>query len=272
MYPIIDVESLSHLPERQLLDCRFDLMKPELGYNQYLEGHIPGAQYADLDRDLATLSAGSGRHPLPSDDDFSRTLSRWGIAPGKPVVVYDGASGAFAARAWWMLKVCGFECAVLDGGLSAWSDAGMPLQAGMEEVPPTLDEYRFDRTGVVSGSELAAELESGKVLLIDARAPERYRGEVEPIDAVGGHVPGAVNRPFSENLSEGRFKTREQLAAEWTAALGDRPAQEVVHMCGSGVTACTNLLAMEAAGKTGSRLFVGSWSGWIAQDRPVATG
>lgn len=272
MYPIIDVEALSQLPHRQLLDCRFDLMNPQAGYDLCLQGHLPGAQYANLDLDLATLGAGSGRHPLPSDEAFSQSLSKLGIETDKPVVVYDGAGGALAARAWWMLSACGLKCAVLDGGIGAWTDAGLPLSEGQEDVLPTQVSVELDRSSVVSGDQLATDLESGAVMLVDARAADRFRGEVEPIDPVAGHVPGAKNRPFSDNLFEGRFKSQAQLAEEWGSVLGSRSPEQVVHMCGSGVTACTNLLAMEAAGLPGARLYVDSWSGWVAENRPIATG
>lgn len=270
MYPIIDVKATNQLPDRQLLDCRFDLMNPQAGYEQYLQGHLPGARYANLDLDLATLGAGSGRHPLPSDQAFSETLSRLGIRVDAPVVVYDGAGGALAARAWWMLSACGLECAVLDGGIGAWTAAGLPLSQGQEDIEPTLVAVELDRSGVVAADQLAADLEAGTVMLMDARAANRFRGEVEPIDPVAGHVPGAENRPFSDNLLDGRFKAQAELADEWGSVLGGRLPEQVVHMCGSGVTACTNLLAMEAAGLSGSRLYVDSWSGWIAENRPIA--
>ena len=258
-----------------IVDCRFDLTQPGQGARDYAQAHIPGAVYADLDRDLSDLSRrGLGRHPLPQAQAFSQVLARWGWKPGLAVVTYDCANGALAAaRLWWMLRLTGAcNVAVLDGGLAAWSAAGKPLRAELPQPRPTLVDVRFDAAQII-GTDALQQMRQD-ILLLDARAAPRYRGEVEPIDPVAGHVPGARNRPFSDNLaSDGRFKPAAQLRAEFDALLGARKPVEVVHMCGSGVTACHNLLAMEHAGLAGSRVYAPSWSGYIGdRANPVATG
>jgi thiosulfate/3-mercaptopyruvate sulfurtransferase len=262
-----------------LVDCRFDLADPQRAALDYAEAHLPGAVYADLDRDLSDLQhpvQHRGRHPLPSVDDFAAVLSRWGWQPGLQVVAYDAAGGALAAaRLWWLLRMAGIrEAAVLDGGLAAWADAGHPFQSGTPVRAASKVELVFDGTHTVSADALAEGLASGASVLLDARAAPRFRGEVEPLDPVAGHVPGARNRPFSDNFSaDGRFKPAMVLREEFVALLGRHSPHDVVHMCGSGVTACHNLLAMEYAGLTGSRLFAPSWSGWVSDpSRPVATG
>ncbi len=258
-------------------DCRFDLADAGKGEREHAQAHIPGAAYFHLDRDLSDLSKrGLGRHPLPHDLVFSAALARAGWRPGVDVVIYDDAQGALAAaRMWWLLRLAGVRnAAVLDGGWGAWRDAALPLESGAATRAETPVQLNLDRAQVVWFDELERRRASGDVLLVDARAAPRYRGEVEPIDAVAGHVPDARNRPFADNLdSGGRFKPREQLRREFEQVLGARHAREVVHMCGSGVTACHNLLAMEHAGLAGSRVFAPSWSGWISDSsRPVAKG
>ena len=233
--------------------------------------------YAHLDRDLSDLSRRDlGRHPLPDDERFSAALSRWGWRRDLDVVVLDDANGALAAaRAWWLLRLAGHErVAVLDGGLAAWREAGLPLEAGAVEPEITHVQVTLDRDEVVGFEELQRRRKRGSMLLLDARAAPRYRGEIEPIDPVAGHVPGARNRPFSENLTVGGcFKPAEELRREFDALLAGVAPADVVHMCGSGVTACHNLLAMEHAGLGGSRVFAPSWSGWISESaRPVAVG
>jgi thiosulfate/3-mercaptopyruvate sulfurtransferase len=270
---------LAALPRGSVLvvDCRFALADPDQGERDHLESHVPGALYASLDRDLSDLSRpGLGRHPLPDLTVFARTLSRWGWRPGLRAVVYDDAGGALAAaRLWWMLRTAGIEAQVLDGGWRAWREAGLPVESGVAKAaagkPATL---AIDTHAVVYYAELDRLRAQPSTLLLDARAAPRFRGEHEPLDRVGGHVPGARNRPYSENLqADGRFKTTPALRAEFARVLGDRDPHEVIHMCGSGVTACHNLLAMEAAGLHGSRLFAPSWSGWVSDPaRPVATG
>jgi thiosulfate/3-mercaptopyruvate sulfurtransferase len=276
---LIDAETLASLPPESVLivDCRFALADPGQGEREFLEAHIPGAVYASLDRDLSDLSKqGLGRHPLPEPEAFAQTLARWGWRLGMRVVAYDDAGGALAAaRLWWMLDAAGIAASVLDGGWRAWREAGLPTEPG-EAVPlPSAPvEFRFDPRRVVFYEELEGLRQGAETLLLDARATPRFRGDSEPIDRVGGHVPGARNRPFSQNLdSNGRFKPAAALREEWDEALGGHAPRDVVHMCGSGVTACHNLLAMEAAGLHGSRLFAPSWSGWASDpSRPVAQG
>jgi thiosulfate/3-mercaptopyruvate sulfurtransferase len=279
--PLIGAEELAaRLPDGALaVDCRFDLADPARGERDYAEGHVPGAVYAHLDRDLSDLTRqaeGLGRHPLPLEQAFSERLARWGWRPGLLLVAYDGAGGALAAaRLWWLLRLAGVAgAAVLDGGWPAWLAAGLPVSREAPVREPTAVSLRFDAAQLAGHEEAQAAGGDPGRLLLDARAAPRYRGEVEPIDPVGGHVPGARNRPFSDNLGAGgRFKDAAALRAEFLALLAGRPPQAVVHMCGSGVTACHNLLAMEAAGLSGSRLYAPSWSGWLGDPaRPVAKG
>lgn len=272
-----EVAALRERGEVLILDARFDLSDAGRGERDHATAHVPGARYAHLDRDLSDLGKpGLGRHPLPDDAAFSAALSRWGWRGDLDVVVYDDANGALAAaRAWWLLRLAGHErVAVLDGGFAAWRAAGLPLESGLATPVSSPADVRLDRAQVVGFEELESRLAARSVLLLDARAAPRFRGEVEPVDPVAGHVPGAVNRPFSDNLDPaGRFKPRAELRREFEALLGGRAASDVVHMCGSGVTACHNLLAMEQAGLSGSRVFAPSWSGWIAGGtRPVARG
>lgn len=276
---LIDPATLAAMAPDQVLivDCNFDLADPARGEREFRQGHIPGAVYASLDDDLSDLSRqrdGLGRHPLPLESAFNAVLSRWGWRAGMPVVSYDAGSGALAAaRLWWLLRLAGVrDVAVLDGGLAAWQKAGLPLEQG-EAVPrPATDvKLHYDEKQMLLDH---AALGDGSQQLLDARAAPRYRGDVEPLDRVGGHVPGALNRPFSDNLAEdGHFKPAAQLRAEFSAVLGSTKSTDVVHMCGSGVTACHNQLAMEHAGLHGSRLYAPSWSGWISDhSRPVAKG
>jgi thiosulfate/3-mercaptopyruvate sulfurtransferase len=235
---------------------------------------LPGAVYAHLDRDLAGAKTGrNGRHPLPARADWAATLARLGVTPARAVVVYDAQGGMYAARAWWMLLWAGHRAAsVLDGGLAAWKAAGGPLEAGAVTPVTAPEVYPLGTSLVRSVDADALQKSLGRVTLLDARAGERYRGEVEPLDARAGHIPGARSRFFKDNLdAQGRFKPAAELRAAF-AAFGAAPAQ-VVHQCGSGVTACHNLLAMEAAGLPGSALYPGSWSEWSSDPaRPVAVG
>ena len=275
---LISVDELATLPAERVLivDCRTDLADRGKSEQAYREGHIPGAVYASLEDDLSDLSRipdGLGRHPLPLEQAFGALLSRWGWRPGIQVVAYDGAGGALAAaRLWWMLRLVGVrDVAVLDGGYQAWIAAGKPVENSLEERAASTVSVHYDPAQVLFEYTPA---ERPGLLLIDARANPRFRGDVEPLDPVAGHVPGARNRPFGDNLDEhGRFKSAALLRDEFRALLGDRPADHVVHMCGSGVTACHNLLAMEHAGLHGARLYAPSWSGWVSdRSRPIATG
>ena len=276
---VISVAELAALiddPQTVVVDCRFALADPELGQRQYNEGHLPGAVYADLDRDLSSSpTATSGRHPLPDAMKLAGTLASWGIDPTKQVVAYDASGSAFAARFWWLTRWLGLEnVAVLDGGIAAWQGAGHELTAELPSLVPSTFAATPNRNMWLSTSELQAGLEAGQLTLVDARAPARYQGEEEPIDPVAGHVPGALNLPQSQNLNEAaEFRSPSDLAERFEPVLGDRHPTQVVHMCGSGVTACVNLLAGELAGYQGMKLYPGSWSEWIRDpERGVATG
>jgi len=274
---LVQAETLSvglSRPDVVVLDCRFDLAENNAGENAWMQAHIPGARYAHLDRDLSgPLQPAKGRHPWPEAADFGERLQRWGISPQTQVVAYDDESGAFAARAWFLLRALGHEkVAVLDGGWKRWTALGLPVDSRVP-VPITAKYHAaFDPRRILDADQVAEALQAGE-LLIDARAPARFRGEEERLDRVAGHVPGAVNRPLTDNLVDGRFKSPGQLAGEFRALLDGLPANRAIAMCGSGVTACHHLLAMERAGMPGARLFAPSWSGWISDpDRPVATG
>ncbi|SFW59556.1 sulfurtransferase [Luteibacter sp. UNCMF366Tsu5.1] len=283
---LIDAATAAHLPAHDVLfvDARFDLNQPGgrdpgKGDQDYALSHIPGAVRADLDRDLAdmgTPSNGRGRHPLPSASTFSAWLGQAGWRPDLQVVVYDAAGGSLAAaRFWWLARLAGIDnVAVLDGGWPAWQAAGFPTDNVVPVREPTAVHVTFDAAGTVSADELAEGVASGRLVLLDARAAPRFRGEVEPLDPVAGHVPGARNRPFADNLdADGRFLSPEDLRRAFHHVIGPHEPTDVVHMCGSGVTACHNLLAMEYAGLCGSRLYAPSWSGWVSDpSRGVATG
>ena len=258
------------------VDCRFDLTDPSAGLAAYSGGHIPGARYADLDTVLsAKPGPQQGRHPLPDPDGLVRWLSQQGVSPDTQVVAYDADSGAFAARLWWLMRWIGHgRVAVLDGGLAAWEREGLSLSQDVPTVTAT--EYSLSSlrdAWVVETESLLSEVAQGGVL-IDARAVERYTGEVEPLDPVGGHVPGAVNYPFQRNLDSSlRFRSTTEIRALLEDFLGGAPADQVIAMCGSGVTACHLLLALEEAGLGGGRLYAGSWSEWVRDPaREVAIG
>ena len=259
----------------RIVDVRFALMQPLAGREAYLASHLPGAVHADLNLDLADLTrTGEGRHPLPDAAAFARRLGQWGIAPHHQVVAYDAGDGSMAAaRFWWMLRLLGHQrVAVLDGGLAAWRAKGLPETASTE-MPIAEPAYpaSFDTSRIVTAAQVLARLGEATGWLLDARTSERFCGEVEPIDPVAGHVPGAVNRPVADNVEAGCFKPRQQLRAGIAPLLAGRDPHEVVLMCGSGVTACHLLLALEHAGLPGARVYAGSWSGWISDPtRPVA--
>jgi thiosulfate/3-mercaptopyruvate sulfurtransferase len=276
--PLIDARSLQTLlagtAPVALLDCGFDLTDPTAGERAFAAGHLPGAAYVHLDRDLSGPKTGhDGRHPLPARSVWAATMGRLGVAPGVAVVVYDDHGGVYASRAWWMLRWAGHtEVALLDGGRGAWRAAGGALVVGDTSREPAQGPYPVSASaamGTVDTGTLAAGLD--RVALLDARAPERYRGEVEPLDPVAGRIPGARNRFFKLNLgADGCFRPAAELRAEFEAAADGLP---VVHQCGSGVTACHNLLAMEVAGLDAGMLYPGSWSAWCSDaSRPVARG
>ena len=257
-----------------IVDCSFDLANVAAGELAFEREHLPGAVYAHLDRDLAGAKTGrNGRHPLPERADWAVTLARLGIEPDRPVVVYDAQGSMYAARAWWMLLWAGHRAvSVLDGGLAAWKAHGGATEAGVSAPVAAPSPYPLGDSLVRTVTADALQASLGRVTLLDARAGERYRGEVEPLDAKAGHIPGARSRFFKDNLdAQGLFRPAPELRAAF-AAFGAAPEQ-VVHQCGSGVTACHNLLAMEAAGLSGSLLYPGSWSEWSSDPaRPIAIG
>ncbi|EGV20201.1 sulfurtransferase [Thiocapsa marina] len=267
-------------PDLRLFDCRFSLADPDAGRRAYAEGHLPGAAYADLDAHLSSpIGANTGRHPLPDPASLADWLGKCGVSATTRVVVYDDAGGGFAVRLWWLLRWIGHDrVALLDGGLQAWIAAGGTLTRAVHRHEPAELIARPEDTRWITTEALAAELAAdptgGRLTLIDARAPERFRGEQEPIDPVAGHIPGAINLPLTENLdADGRFLSADRLRERFTRSIGQAPPSSIVHSCGSGVNACHNLLAMELAGLHGSRLYAGSWSEWIrSPERSVATG
>jgi thiosulfate/3-mercaptopyruvate sulfurtransferase len=275
---LIDPNELaSVIDDCVLVDCRHDLLDPSVGPAAYAEGHLPRAWFMHQDTDLAGPKTGrNGRHPLPDRETMRRRLEAIGLSDDRQLVVYDAQGGMFAGRLWWLARWLGHRAvAVLDGGLPAWTAAGFPLT---REVPAPVESGRLsERPSLVAAFDVAAvqaNLGSGERLLVDARAPERYRGETEPMDPVAGHIPGAVNRPFQQNLRpDGRFKPAPVLRQEFDALLTGRTPAQLIHQCGSGVTGCHNVLAMEHAGLAGSGLYPGSWSEWCADpSRPVAMG
>jgi len=268
-------------PDWAIIDCRFDLARPDWGAQAYAAGHVPHALYAHLDHDLsAPRTPLSGRHPLPTVEALAATFSRFGIDERVQVIAYDQGPGAFAARLWWLLRWLGHaQVAVLNGGLAAWQHAGLPLARVSEPRAARLFSARPEPRAVVSGGEVAqlvrsSALRSGQRLLVDARSADRFAGENETLDSVAGHIPGARNHPFADNLdAQGRFLEPAQLRQIWEPTLRGAPARELIAMCGSGVTACHNLLALETAGLSGARLYAGSWSEWINDPtHPIARG
>ncbi|WP_432720831.1 sulfurtransferase [Jeongeupia wiesaeckerbachi] len=262
------------LSEYVVVDCRHDLADPEAGRRAYASSHIPGAVFAHLDLDLSGPKTGrNGRHPLPTPEALARWAGSVGIGAQTHVVAYDASGGMFAARLWWLLRWLGHErVSVLDGGWQAWLDAGLPVS--VEPAQPVAEVYprQVPSAATVDVDQVRANLTAAAFLVVDARSPDRYRGLGETIDPVGGHIPGASNRFFQHNLdANGRFKSPDQLRDEWRDVIGARSAADIVCQCGSGVTACHNLLALELAGLSGAKLYPGSWSEWCADPaNPVA--
>ena len=266
----------AHLDDAVIVDCRSKLDDERWGEQEYTASHIPGALYADLNRDLSGPRSGTnGRHPLPDPHTLARTCGRLGIASGVQVVAYDQDNGSWASRLWWLLRWLGHDTvAVLDGGFAKWIAEGRPTASGAERRAPR-DFAGTPRPAMsVDVATVASRVGSRDWKLVDARAPERFRGETEPIDRTPGHIPGAVNHFFGGNLAADKtFRTPEELRARFAPALGNTPSDHVICYCGSGVTACHNLLAMEHAGLGGAKLYVGSWSEWSAYpSRPVERG
>lgn len=278
---LITAEELQANPSWRVFDCRHSLANPDYGIQAYTLEHIPGAQFLHLDKDLSGPCSGkNGRHPLPDIEAFATRMSDCGVGKATQVVAYDNEGGMYAARLWWLLRWLGHDLvAVLDGGLAAWRQAGFPCTAALPEIAPATFTPDFQVGVKVNCADVLDNLQRpvndpAKFQLIDARSPERFAGQNETLDPVGGHIPGAINRFFSRNLDErGRFRPANELRAEFAQLLDHQSPQTIVQQCGSGVTACHNLLAMEIAGLSGSRLYPGSWSEWCADSsRPVAIG
>ena len=280
--PLVSVEELAaqlHDPNWIVVDCRFNLMQPDAGREAYAAGHIPGAVYADLDKDLASAASAEsgGRHPLPDVGAFRHLLDSWGVGATSRIVAYDDAGGAVAARLWWLVRWMGHQrVALLDGGLGAWRAAQHELSDGSATTRQGEFRNGYGEPGnmpVVDVAELEAGLIDDRLMLLDARAPDRFFAREEPLDPVAGHVPGALNLPFQENLgADGRFRPAPELHEHYQSVIGARSPSELVCMCGSGVTACHTLLALEVGGFPGAALYVGSWSDWVSSaQRPVAT-
>ncbi len=263
-------------PEWVVFDCRFTLTDPEAGRRAYAHAHIPGARYAHLDEDLSSpVTPQTGRHPLPDPDRLAEKLSAWGVGPGTQVVVYDDSFGAMAVRLWWLLRWLGHErAALLDGGWPKWTREKRPTTDALPTLRPAAFHATPHRALWADAAQVDSARQDSRWKVLDARPEMRFTGEVEPLDTVAGHIPGTFNWPFEENLDlGGTFLPAEELRENFTRILGDVPPARIIHTCGSGVTACHNVLAMEHAGLSGSLLYPGSWSEWITDPaRPVATG
>jgi thiosulfate/3-mercaptopyruvate sulfurtransferase len=280
MEPLVDVAWLSVRlgdPDLVVVDCRWRLGEPGAGERLYRDGHVPGAAFLDVDLDLSGDPGDDalyGRHPLPTARDFERAARRAGIATGTTVVAYDEAGEGGASRLWWLLRHFGHpRAAILDGGLRAWRAAAEPLEAGQAAASPGSGDFRArpreDDTAPLEEVRERALAGDAALVLVDARAPERYRGEAEPVDPVAGHIPAAANVPFADLLEDGRFRSRDELQERLSAA-GVVPGADIVAYCGSGVTASVLIAAAEAAGVDGTRLYPGSWSEWCRQGLPPA--
>lgn len=276
---LIDAATLArHLadPAWVVFDCRFDLADPGQGRRHYLDAHLPGARYAHLDTNLSgPITPSTGRHPLPDPARLCAWFGQQGVDTGTQVIAYDDSGGNMAVRLWWLLRWLGHDAvALLDGGWQHWLGAAGPVTAALPQPVPTEFQGSPDWDQVLTTDQVVADLEHGRWRLIDARSAERFRGEAEPIDPVAGHIPGAVNLPLQQNLTaDGRFRPAAELRAQYLALLGRYPPERSACLCGSGVTACHNLLAMAIAGLPGGRLYAGAWSEWIRDPaRPVAVG
>ncbi|NBP92994.1 MAG: sulfurtransferase [Burkholderiaceae bacterium] len=277
MNPIITANQLEELinegSDVLICDCRFDLTNAKAGFEMYKTAHITGAIYVNVDQDLSGKKTGSnGRHPLPTPEEWAKTRQGLGIANHTHVVAYDSHGGTFASRLWWMLRSIGHASVqVLDGGLDAWNGSFSSVGRAPKPLSAMPEAYPYQGVVLIDEMEKNVATQERK-MVIDARAPDRFRGENETLDPVGGHIPGATNRCFKENLVAGKFKSPELLYKEFVLLIGQQKPGTIIHSCGSGVSACHNLLAMEAAGLSGSRLHVGSWSEWCSDPkRPIET-
>ncbi|WP_348944284.1 sulfurtransferase [Chitinibacter sp. FCG-7] len=266
---VAQVQALLGQADVVLIDCRHELANPDAGRAAYLQSHLPGAHFVSLDDDLSGLKTGrNGRHPLPNPATLALKLGGLGIGPATRVIAYDASGGPFAARLWWLLRWLGHDqVQVLNGGWAAWLAAGGELESRIAAIEPQHLQVQLQSQLAVGVDEVEANLVQPQFQLVDARSAERFVGIGETLDPVGGHIPGAANRFFMDNLSDGRFKPAEQLQQEWGVLLGELSSEQLVHQCGSGVTACHNLLALESAGLTGGRLYPGSWSEWCSDPR-----
>lgn len=263
-------------PKWVVVDCRFSLASSDAGGYAYRHGHIPNARYAHLNNDLSSaITHFTGRHPLPDFTLLAKKLGAWGVANDSQVVIYDDTGGMFASRLWWLLRCFGHDqVAVLNGGIQHWQKQGFSLTTALPRIQSSSFRPYLNTTLWLKASQVQNSLARKTICLIDARTPERYRGEHEPIDPVAGHIPGALNRPFQFNIDDKRlFLSAGLLQNQFKKLIGTNTPEQVVHYCGSGVTACHNLLAMEHAGLTGSKLYAGSWSEWIRdKNRAIARG
>jgi len=258
-----------------IVDCRFDLLDPAKGEQEYLEAHIPGAVYAHLDKDLSAPPTGTnGRHPLPTVEELSTVFSQWGIEKDVQVVAYDASGGPFASRLWWCLRYLGHDAvAVLDGGFPSWNQAELPTSSGLENRSTSFFKSQIRPSMSATIPQVMAQIRFTSPRLIDARSPERHSGLEEPHDPVAGHIPGSINHYWGKNLDDkGNFHSREILHKQYKELLGELPTKSLIVYCGSGVTSCHNLLAMTYAGFEGARLYPGSWSEWCSDPaRPITT-
>lgn len=270
LIPPADLYRNYQRPDWVIVDCRFDLADTEAGRRAYREAHIPGARYAHLDDELSgeIVPGTTGRHPLPAADEAARVFGRWGIDDEVQVIVYDDKGGGIAARLWWMLRWLGHEAvAVLDGGWQAWQSAGYPVDQKTVRPQARTFTARVRHDLLVDAADVERFRRSSEYVVVDSRTPSRYRGEEEPIDPIAGHIPGAINLPFADNLTAGHFRSTDELGHRFEKAIGNKDSDQVIFYCGSGVTACHNILAFQHAGKGEARLYPGSWSEWITDPR-----